>query len=257
MVLLLPKMAVRREKTLEGSDQGTLVVAARLSAGAFGEVSKCVSTTGTTFAVKRVSQGVRAALGELCCIQEKLRHRNLIDVQEAFKSQKGDLCLRMVFARGRELFDLAGELTAREGMTIARELADALCYLHRRGFVHRDCKPENVMVEDGAPVLIDLGSMRPLGSLAFVEGTWAYMAPEARGKKKHRVLPTLDAWSLGATICVAVLGMAVQGQRDAERLANRQPPLASVVHAAARLMVENADDRVAITSFLSGLSALA
>ena len=254
-MVLLPKMATRREESFEGSDQGTLVVSARISKGSFGEVSRCVSRAGEIFAVKRVSKGVSAAVGELACIAEGLRHRNLLRVQEAFKSQKGELCLRMVFAGGRELLERAGELTAKECVSVAHELAGALGYMHRRGCVHRDCKPENVILDDGAvPVLVDMGSMRTLGSVAFVEGTFEYMAPESRGKKKHRVLPTLDAWSLGATICVAALGVAVQDQSHAEKLAERRPYLASLVSAGARLMARIPEERAAIPSFLSSLS---
>ena len=73
MALLLPKAAMRRQETYEGSDQGTLVIAAELSAGAFGVVSRCASSAGRTFAVKSVSRGVSAALGELVCLKERLQ----------------------------------------------------------------------------------------------------------------------------------------------------------------------------------------
>jgi serine/threonine protein kinase len=187
-------------------------------------------------------------------LHEGLHHDHLLHIEEAFKSGRGELCLRMGLAAGQELFDRAGTLSCRESLLVAREVGDALRYLHRRGFVHRDCKPENVMIQpNGSCVLIDLGSMRPWGSVAAVEGTLAYMAPEARGKKKQKVLPSLDAWSLGATISVAILGIAIRNSQEAVRSAHRRHAQVGIIHAAARLMKESIVQRDTIASFLFNL----
>ena len=123
--------------------------------------------------------------------------------------------------------------------------------------LHRDCKPENIIVQpSGACVLIDLGSLRPWGSVAAVEGTLAYMAPEARGQRTQKVLPSLDAWSLGATVSVAILGIAIRNSQEALRYAYRRKAHMGIIHAAARLMKKSMDQRDTIASFLSNLHEL-
>ena len=106
MAPMLP--IAKKTKTYEGSNQGLLTIVAELAAGAFGAVTKCTSHAGTkTCAVKRVCNGPRGAVGELLALHEGLYHSNLLHIEEAFKSGKGEFCLRMGFTAGQELFDLA------------------------------------------------------------------------------------------------------------------------------------------------------
>jgi serine/threonine protein kinase len=90
-----------------------------------------------------------------------------------------------------------------EGVLIGTRLAKGLAALHRAGIVHRDVKPENVILEpDGGLRLIDLGVVRLPGSEDFppeaVPGTPSYMAPEllagAPGDERS------DLYALGVTL---------------------------------------------------------
>lgn len=107
--------------------------------------------------------------------------------------------------------DLAVRLAARpipaaEGITILRGVAAALDYAHRKGVIHRDLKPQNILLtEDGSPYLADFGIAKLLESADSLKtatgslfGTPAYMAPEqAMG---HPLGPYTDVYAL-AVIC--------------------------------------------------------
>ncbi|MEJ3657917.1 serine/threonine-protein kinase [Actinomycetes bacterium KLBMP 9759] len=93
---------------------------------------------------------------------------------------------------------------------IGVELADVLAHVHANGIVHRDVKPANVMLEDGARVrLTDFGIARTVdGAVAtaagLVVGTAAYLAPEqARGEV---VGPPSDVYALGLVLLEALTG---------------------------------------------------
>jgi serine/threonine-protein kinase len=88
----------------------------------------------------------------------------------------------------RERLRLDGRLSVSETVVILREVAGALAYAHERGVIHRDVKPENVLLSDGHAVLADFGIARALEQAAqhgerltgagLGMGTPGYMAPE-------------------------------------------------------------------------------
>ena len=112
----------------------------------------------------------------------------------------------------RERLKRWGRLPVAEAVKLAVALADALGYCHARGVVHRDVKPENVIVkEDGSPVLIDFGSVLLEGArrLTFAGltgelGTPEYMAPEqVQGKRGDA---RTDVYALGTLIYECLTG---------------------------------------------------
>lgn len=92
----------------------------------------------------------------------------------------------MDLVTGGTLADLVGQLDPPEALELAAEAARAVQVLHEAGVVHRDVKPSNLLVADGADgrrrvVVADLGSAKLLADasgLTLVTGTPAYMAPE-------------------------------------------------------------------------------
>jgi eukaryotic-like serine/threonine-protein kinase len=89
---------------------------------------------------------------------------------------------------------------------LGRQLVSVLGYLHGRGWVHLDVKPDNVVVQEGRAVLIDLGLARRPGRLEHVLGTPGYAAPEQDGGRV--VSPATDVWGLGATLAECLTGRA-------------------------------------------------
>ena len=142
----------------------------------------------------------------------RLSHTNLvsgIDVGEA----DGVHYLVMEYADGNTVGSLlrrGGVFDEERALVIAQQMARALDHAHKSGMVHRDVKPENVIVtRDGVAKLCDLGLARldGQGEAGQRMGTPAYISPEqARGEAA--VDARSDLYSLGATLFHMLAGRA-------------------------------------------------
>ncbi len=109
-----------------------------------------------------------------------------------------------------EILDVAGPLPYQRVAEIGLQLIDALKAAHDEGIVHRDVKPDNVMIsEAGRVVLTDFGLAAWAGESALttsgrIIGSPSYIPPERA--KAGPVGPESDLWSLGATLYTAVEG---------------------------------------------------
>jgi serine/threonine protein kinase/WD40 repeat protein len=144
-----------------------------------------------------------------------LNHPNLITIYEVGESG-GVNFIAMEFVDGRTLRSmLDGGLSLKESLVIASQVAEALAAAHRAGIVHRDIKPDNIMVRaDGYVKLLDFG-LAKLTEETGVEtaaqtragaamGTLAYMSPEqASGEAIDQ---RTDIWSLGVVLYEMVTG---------------------------------------------------
>ena len=121
----------------------------------------------------------------------------------------------------------APSLGLEEGRNIAIKLARAAAALHRAGIVHRDIKPDNVILEsEGSLKLIDLGVVRVPGLEDFppedIPGTTAYMASEMfEGEAGNEAT---DIYALGVTMFRAFTGEFPYGNADATSRPRRDRP---------------------------------
>ncbi|GHO72326.1 hypothetical protein KSD_00970 [Ktedonobacter sp. SOSP1-85] len=132
----------------------------------------------------------------------ELEHRNVIKVLD-FGIERNIPFLVMEYAPHgslRQRYPLGTRIPLSESVFLIRQMAEALSYAHTKGVVHRDVKPENMLVGTGAEILLsDFGiailsqSSRYQGSMD-IGGTVAYMAPEQlQGKAKA----ASDQYALG------------------------------------------------------------
>ena len=115
-----------------------------------------------------------------------------------------------------EVVQRAGPLGEGEVGYLGQQLAQALAHAHQRGVLHRDLKPDNVVLTTaGQPILIDFGLAKRLhdgggGKLTesgMVIGTPLFMAPE-QALGKRAVGPATDVYGLGATLFYLLTGKA-------------------------------------------------
>ncbi|HEU4766766.1 MAG TPA: protein kinase, partial [Pyrinomonadaceae bacterium] len=138
-----------------------------------------------------------------------LNHPNLVTIYEVGEV-KGLHFIAMELVEGKTLSSLRDKLSVKELLSIVAQVAEALGAAHQAGIVHRDIKPDNVMVRpDGYAKVLDFGLVKltevepvPAAAgntqLGVAMGTLAYMSPEqAAGEPvDHRT----DIWSLGVVL---------------------------------------------------------
>ncbi len=167
----------------------------------------------------------------------KLSHPNIIPIH-AVDDAGGFVFYVMAYVDGETLAQRVrtrGPLMASEATRILREAAWALAHAHSHGLVHRDVKPDNIIIEHGSgrALVADFGIAAAAGVVAAdgVSGTPEFMSPEqALGKELD---PRSDIYGLGATAFYAFSGrLPFEGRTPTEVLAKHvtepAPALASM-----------------------------
>jgi len=178
--------------------------------GSFGRVYRGRRRfSGHTVALKFISKNNRSkkeieSLKRELSIMEDLKHPNIICMFDSFETED-EVVVVMEQAEG-ELFQvLEDDQNLDESMirNIAAQLVSALYYLHSNRILHRDMKPQNILIGKGGVIkLCDFGFARTMGQSTFVltsiKGTPLYMAPELVQEKPYD--HTADLWSLGCIL---------------------------------------------------------
>ena len=159
-----------------------------------------------------------------------LDHPHIVRVYD-FDTQHGITFLIMTFVRGATLDERlqdATRPTTDSVLRLAREIGDALGYAHRRGIVHRDVKPSNILLDEdsGRALLADFGIARVEGQAdasltqpGTPVGTPGYMAPEqAQGRP---VDGRADLYALAAVTFEALTGQPPDFAADRATLVRR------------------------------------
>ncbi len=187
----------------------------------------------------RVRSDALARFTQEAQVTGQLGHPNIVPVHDLGTLPDGSLFFTMKVVRGRSFQRVLTETWADvdrgvlpyrdavvEMIRVLERVAEALAFAHDAGVVHRDIKPDNVMVGAfGEVQVMDWGLARLLevedpplsitsdrGESAdhtragLVAGTPAFMAPEQARGEIERIGPHTDVWALGAMLYVAVVG---------------------------------------------------
>ena len=198
-------------------------------------------------AVKVLNPDLAAALGAERFLREIdiLAHLNHPHILPLFDSgnARGLLYYVMPFVEGESLrhrLQRETQLPIGDALAIAREVALALDYAHRQGFIHRDVKPENILLSDGLALVADFGIARAVNQAADTDrltgsglspGTPPYMSPEQASG--GAVDSRCDIYALGCVLYELLAGQPPFPGPTAQavlarHLADPVPPLRTV-----------------------------
>ncbi|MBV9495381.1 MAG: protein kinase [Acidobacteria bacterium] len=213
---------------------GTYRLISRLGTGGMGEVWRAEDTRLLRpVAIKILSQGIaedpewkERFLREARTIAQ-LNHPNIATIYGIEESPQG-LFIAMELVEGESLASKLkrGPLTLIETLRLAREAADALGEAHEKQIVHRDIKPDNIILSRRGAKILDFGIAKQIGNASaqqamtqagMVIGTIQYMSPEqALGRE---VDARTDIFALGSVLYESLSGRrAFEGETSTETL---------------------------------------
>ena len=178
-------------------------------------------STGDHVVVKLMKSGTAAAersqyfLLEMQILQQ-LRHPNIVPISDAGEAQ-GILYFTMPFIEGltlRQKLNRTGALPVAQAVRYAHDMALALSHVHENGVVHRDVKPENILIASTGAILLDFGHARAPAIMPsaesqsqkkYIVGTANYVSPEQVAGRRVADSRS-DLYSLGCVLLEMLTG---------------------------------------------------
>lgn len=145
-------------------------------------------------------------------IMKNITHPNILRLFEVFEDDE-QFFLVMELVDGKELFDKIverGQYSEKDASNIARQIINAVEYLHEKGIAHRDLKPENLLSsgneEDESIKIADFGFSKDFNEdkLQTSCGSPGYVAPEVLTSESYN--KSVDMWSIGVIIYILLCG---------------------------------------------------
>jgi Tol biopolymer transport system component len=212
------------ERELGGGGMSRVFVAEDNAFGRKIVVKMLPSETAASVSVERFKREIK--------VVARLQHPHIVPVLTA--GQIDDLPFyTMPFVKGESLrarLERSGEMSVNEALHVLRDVAAALAYAHGEGIVHRDIKPDNVILSGGVAVVTDFGvakavdvaatgSEQPSGmtSLGVALGTPAYMSPE-QASADPRVDHRADIYSFGCLAYELLAGSSPFAGRSPQQM---------------------------------------
>jgi hypothetical protein len=218
----------------------TYEIAGVLGRGGTGEVYRARNQiTGRVVAIKALNKQFSGNDAYTDLMKREEQMRDIVDdavvrYTECSRSDQGHVFLVMDYVDGLSMSDVMvrRRMEPRELMIVAHRVAEGLRAAHRKGIVHRDLSPDNIILRAGEPeraTIIDFGIAKDTaaGARTIVgndfAGKYEYAAPE---QLEGRAEPRSDLYALGATLLAAFRGqIPFAGATPGEMIRRKQHPL--------------------------------
>ncbi|MBY0488560.1 MAG: protein kinase [Gemmatimonadaceae bacterium] len=203
---------------------------------------------------------IKARFTQEIQVMATLQHPHILHVHDS-GTFEGQPFVVMALAPAQTLahrLEREPQLPIQDAVQIAREVGSALAHAHARGVLHRDVKPENILLSDGGAILADFGIARVTGELAISRitstgeavGTLQYMSPEQLCAEP--VDARSDQYALACVLYEMIAGMhphpaATFEALRALRLMGRQTPLSLLRPSVSPVLEEVVTRAMAVT----------
>ncbi|MEV5705338.1 protein kinase [Actinoallomurus sp. NPDC052274] len=205
---------------------------AALGKGGMGVVYRATDADGHDFALKLLKPELaedaafRRRLAREVDAMRRVRSPRVAEVVDAdVMAERPYIVTRFIDGQPLDtVVQAVGPLHSDLLVRLSAGLAEALIAIHEAGIVHRDVKPNNVMLVDGDPVLIDFGIAHAADSTRLTQtgmfiGTPGYLGPEVLGGNPPG--PAMDVYGWGATVAFAATGRPPFGTGSLQALLAR------------------------------------
>ena len=226
-----------------------------LGKGSFGSVYKA-EKNGNFFAIKifqteLLKKEYKKFLDREVKSLQKITHPNVVKFHESgtFSDQGFDyFYIVMDFIEGRKLTDYVGGINEDTAIKFINSIVDTLDTVHKEGVLHRDLKPDNIMINAaGTPILLDFGLSKIIDYTSIIQtgehvGTFHYMSPEQITDSKN-IDSRSDYFSVGVILYQLLTGVipfdAPNLPALIDQIQNRYPKAPSEINPAISNKAEN------------------